>query len=196
MTINFILYICFCIGLYDKTYVRLQHIDTEGYLGCPNSVCDLRTCSLKNFESCTKELFQIIGEGGGNIKSGQRVRFRYAAAGNSWLGCPHYNRCDKRPCAGTVSRANNFNICWGEIFVIYGRGRRNGENILHGDVVSIYYLPQRSGSTYSRSGYITIAGSFLGADTSISSCLGSTPPSYFRYSSCLDSVFRIYIKTI
>ena len=176
--------------------MRLEHIDTKGYLGCPNSICDLHTCSSTNFETCMKELFQIIGEGGGNIKSGQRVRFRYVAAENSWLGCPHSNRCDKRSCPGALSRASNLNTCWGERFVIYGRGRRNGENLLHGDIVSIYFLPQHEGSSYSRSGYITIAGSSSGADTSISSCLGSTPPSYFKYSSCPDSVFRIYKKTI
>ena len=178
--------------------MRLEHIDTEGYLGCPNSVCDLRTCSSKSFETCMQELFQIIGEGGGSIKSGQKVSFRYVAAENSWLGCPHYNRCDKRSCPGTFNRESNFNTCWGERFVIYGHGRRNKENILHGDIVSIYFSPKHSGSSYSGSsyhsspGYITIAGSSLGADTSISACLGSTPPTYFRYSSCPDSVFRIY----
>ena len=102
-------------------------MNTRGYLGCPKDVCDLRTCSssnYKNFDTCSGESFQILGERGGNIESGQRVRFRYVSEANSWLGCSHNNRCDKRTCPGAINSkaANNFNTCWGERFVIYGHG--------------------------------------------------------------------------
>ena len=189
------------LGLYNGTFVRIELMNTRGYLGCPSDVCDLRKCSssnFKNFDTCSGESFQILGERGGNIESGQRVRFRYVSEVNSWLGCPHRNRCDKRTCPGAIGSraANNFNTCWGERFVIYGRGRNHGEKILNGDIVSIYFLPQESGVTYSKPGYITIKGSTVGADTSLDSCLGSVPPAYFRYPHCPTSVFRIHKKTI
>ena len=44
------------------------------YFGCPNDLCDIHTCSINhhnNFSICDGEGFEIIGEGGGSIKSGQ-----------------------------------------------------------------------------------------------------------------------------
>ena len=49
-------------------------MSAKGYFGCPNDICDFRTCSINhhnNFGICDGEEFEIIGEGGGSIKSGQ-----------------------------------------------------------------------------------------------------------------------------
>ena len=62
------------IGVYDKNFVRLELMSAKGYLGCPSAICDFRTCPVyfhTDFDGCTGEGFQIIGEGGGSIKSGQ-----------------------------------------------------------------------------------------------------------------------------
>lgn len=171
-------------------------MNAKGYLGCPYDVCDLKTCPLrhyKNFETCYGEGFQIIGEGGGSIKSGQRVRFRYVNEGN-WLGCPHNNRCDKRSCPGAITSAaaNNFDTCWGERFVIYARDRSSGEQIQNGDIVMIYFQGKESEG---KPGYISIQKSYVGADTSLSLCPGkNVVPTYFSYSRCTTSVFRIHRK--
>ena len=180
----------------SEDYMRVELLSAKGYLSCPYDVCDSRTYPLynfKNFEVCGGEGFQILDEGGGSIKSGQRVRFRYVNGGNLWLGCPRNNQCGKRSCPGTISStsARNLNTCWGERFVIYARGRHNGEDLQNQDIVVIYFPAKESEG---KPGYITIQGSRSGADTSLSSCLGSTPPIYFSYSRCPTSVFRIHRK--
>jgi len=175
--------------------VRLELMSAKGYLGCPNRICDLGVCSLTNYNNfgvCGKEGFQIIGEGGGSIKSGQRVRFRYTNEHNRWLGCP-YNRCDKRPCPGSINSANarNFDTCWGEVFKIYACGRHDQDQIQNGDLVMIYFEDERS----IMKGFISIQGSSEGADTSISVCPGNNPPpASLSYSFCSRNVFRIHRK--
>ena len=175
--------------------MRLELIGAKGYLGCPFDVCDLRTCPIghhKNFAICTGEGFQIIGEGGGSIKSGQRVRFRFVREGNTWLGCP-LNYCDKRLCPGEINsvRARNFDTCWGEVFRIYACGRNNGHRIQNGDLVMIYFPEHPHGKG---KGYISIQGSSEGADTSLSLCPGNNSLTPLRYSLCSNNVFRIHRK--
>ena len=62
------------VGIYDRNYVRLDLMRAKRYFGCPNDLCDIHTCSINhhnNFSICDGEGFEIIGEGGGSIKSGQ-----------------------------------------------------------------------------------------------------------------------------
>ena len=164
----------------------------RGWLGCIDSVCDLRSCpyggnNIYDFNSCHGELFRIVVENGGSAKSGYRVRFLYVTWTNWWLGCPINNRCDKRNCPGSLAQGASFSRCNGEIFRIYACGRNHGDTIYNGDLVMIY-LPAYG------SKYISIQGSTEGADTSLNSCPGSTPPAYFSYSICSNNVFRIYKK--
>ena len=127
----------------DQDYLRLQLLETRGgWLGCPDSVCDLRTCSSSNnnyanFGECRGEQFQIIGKGtqGSSIKSGQLIRLRYVDADDSWLGYApvgsSFNQyhCGKNPCPGSNQRSRDFSRCGAEMFRIYARGRANGETI-------------------------------------------------------------------
>ena len=175
-------------------------MSAKGYFGCPNDVCDFRTCSINhhnNFSICDEEGFEIIGEGGGSIKSGQRVSFRFVKEENKWLGCPHNNQCDiMRTCPGsdTSSRARNFNTCWGERFKIYACGRNNGDHIQNGDLVMIYF-PGHSPTMFSNDKkYISMEGSTEGDDASMSTCPGINAPSSFVFSFCPNSVFRIHRK--
>ena len=187
------------VGVYDKNFVRLELMSAKGYLGCPYAICDFRTCSVNHhndFNGCTGEGFQIIGEGGGNIKSGQRVSFRFVREGNVWMGCPHSNHCDKRTCPGSVtsSRARNFNTCWGERFTIYACERNNGDHIQNGDLVMIYFPGNPSSKSSNDKKYISIEESAEGDDTSISTCPGINAPSCFSFSICPKSVFHIHRK--
>ena len=188
-----------CLGqlpLRDHDYLKLQFLGAKDtWLGCPDSICDLRTCPSSNqnyryFDNrCWGEDFQIIGEGTSltSIKSGQRIRLRYLRE-HKWLGCPSNVNCDKRTCPGTTSQGGNFanNRCWGEIFIIYARGKTNGQTIYNGDLVMLYY--QHNGR------YVSIQGKNLGDDTSLDFCPGMVPPAYLSYGICSKNVFRIYRK--
>ena len=182
------------LPLRNHDLIRLEFMGAKGWLGYPDSVCDLRNCpyygnNIYNFNSCHGELFRIVVENGGSVKSGYRVHFQYVTWTNWWLGCPIANRCDKRNCPGSLAQGASFtnSRCNGEIFRIYAHGRNYGNTIYNGDLVMIY-LPAYS------SNYISTQGSTEGADTSMNSCPGRTPPAYFSYSICSNNVFRIYKK--
>ena len=187
------------VQLKDQDYLKLQVLSTkDGWLGCPDTVCDLRTCPSRNsnylnFDGrCWGEEFQIIGEGAlhNPIKCGQRIRLRYLREQNTWMGCPSKrNYCDKRTCPGTTAQGSNFanSRCWGEIFRIYSRGKVNGQTLYSGDVVMLYY--EHGGR------YVSIQGENFGDDTSLNFCPGVTPPAYLSYGTCSRNAFRIYRKS-
>ena len=168
----------------------------NAWLGCPDSVCDLRICSTyghsnnyANFGVCGEEQFQIIGLGtqGSSIKSGQRIRLRYLAEHNSWLECStSEDHCNKGTCSGTSVQASNFSRCWKEMFRIFARGRAKGQTIYNGDVVMLYQI------VFGR--YVSIQGEYESSDTSLNFCPGVTPPAYLSYGICSKNVFRIYRK--
>ena len=190
---NCALFMSSASSIQDEDLIRLEFMGAKGWLGCPDSVCDLRSCpyhsSNVEFSSCHGELFRIVIEGGSPLLSGDRVRFQYATWGNRWLGCPHNNRCDKRACPGSLSQASDFNrACSGETFRIYARGREVRQRIYNGDLVMIH-LPAYGGK------YISIQGSSEGSDTVMTHCngpTGSVPPGFFSYLMCSKNVFRIY----
>ena len=178
-------------SIQNHNYVRLEFkgIGASGFLGCPQSVCDLRSCPyysnyIKSLKPCDGEQFRIVVENGGTVHSGERVRFQYVIGGNEWLGCFHdYNYCKKYTCPGSLSQATNFNRCAGETFRIYARGR-DRTNIVNGDLVMIH-LPYNNK-------YISIPGYKERSNTYMNSCPEHTPPSYDDYTKCSNNVFRIY----
>ena len=184
----------------DQDYLRLQLLETRGgWLGCPDSVCDLGTCSTNNnnyanFGVCRGEQFQIIGQGtpGSPIKCGHLIRLRYVDADNSWLGYApvgsSFNRhsLGKNPCPGSNQQSRNFRRCGAEMFIMYARGRVYGETIYNGDVVMVYQI------VIGR--YVSIQGKSEGDDTSFNFCPGKTPPAYLSYAMCSKNAFRIYRK--
>lgn len=183
--------------LRDHNYLKLQFLGArDAWLGCPDVICDLRTCPSNNGNyryydtQCWGEEFQIIGEGAAYnpIKCGQQIRLRYLREHNTWLGCPTNNHCDKRTCPDTTAQGRNFSNdrCWGEIFRICARGRRNGEVVYNGDVVMLYYV--RGGK------YISIQGESFGYNTSLNFCPGIVPPAYLSYGICSKNAFRVYRK--
>ena len=189
------------VQLKDRDYIKLQFLGAkDAWLGCPstfNGVCDIRTCSnygqYRYFDGrCYGEDFQIINEGLdlSPIKSGQRIRIRYLHEHNTWLSCREHanNHCNKKTCSGTTAQGKDFtnNRCWGEVFIIYARGRRNGDIIYNGDFVMLYYRQLTR--------YVTIQGEQVYSDTSLNNCPGEVPPAYLSYSICSKNVFRIYRK--
>jgi len=169
----------------------------DAWLGCPDTICDLRTCPSGNnyryFDArCWGEEFQVIGEGPNfsPIKSGQRIRIRYLREHNSWMGCPNHEKktCDKRTCPGTTAQGKDFtnDRCWGEIFIMYARGRTNGQVIQNGDVVMLYY--KKIGL------YVSIKGEDYTDDTSLNFSPGVVPPAYLSYGICSKNAFRVYRK--
>ena len=171
--------------------MEFKGIGASGWLGCPFRVCDLRSCpyyenNVKSINPCGGEQFRIVIENGGNLYSGNRVRFQYVTGSKQWLGCPGRTYCEKKPCPGTLSEAANFNNgCEGETFRIYARDNGLGGGIYNGDLVMIY-LPAYG------SKYITIQGYKESSDTSMNYCPGKIPPSYDDYTKCSNNVFRIY----
>ena len=186
------------LQLNDHDYLRLQFLGAKhAWLGSGSSdnIFDLRTCPTWNknyryFDRCLGGVFQIIGKGATSqsrqIKSGQLIRLRYINEHNTWMGCPFNNSCDKRTCPGTNIQASNFTMCYGEIFIIYARGKTNGQTIYNGDVVMLYY--------YVGGKYVSIQGQNWGDDTSLDFCPGKTPPAYLSYGICSKNTFRIYRK--
>ena len=182
------------LELRDQDWLRLQFLGArDAWLGCLDNVCDLRRCPSESERyrhpgRCWGEEFQIIGEGPnyGPIKSGHRIRLRYPHDQNTWMGCPDYNRCDKRTCPGTTDQGKNFTSdrCWGETFFIYARGKANGAVINNGDVVMLYY--PHTGL------YVSIQGENDNDDTSLDFCPGVAPPAYLSYALCSKNAFRIY----
>ena len=168
----------------------------NAWLGCPDSVCDLRICpsygnsnNYANFGVCGEEQFQIIGKGtqGSSIKSGQLIRLRYLAEHNSWVGCSAIDdHCYKSECPGTSVQGSDFTRCSGEMFRMYARGKTNGQTIYNGDLVMLYQI------LFGR--YVSIQGEYEGSDTSLNFCPGVTPPAYLSYGICSKNVFRIYRK--
>ena len=62
-------------------------VGARGWLSCSQSVCDLRSCpyqgnNIKDFNSCSGELFRVVVENGGTVQSGERVHFQYVTSGN------------------------------------------------------------------------------------------------------------------
>ena len=179
--------------LRDLDHLRLQFLGAKNaWLGCPHSVCDLRKCpstnnNYANFGVCGGEQFQIINDGtqGSSVKSGQQIRLRSLTGSNYWMGCPLNNRCDRRPCPGAIVKARNFSDCGGEILRMYARGKTDGQIIYNGDIVMLYYYTGM---------YVSIQGEKEGDDTSLNTCPGPTPLSYFSYGLCSKNAFRIYRK--
>jgi len=117
----------------------------DAWLGFPDTICDLRSCpsigdNYRYFDgTCSGEEFQKIGEGYMS-NPGQRIQLRYIHEFNTWLGCDIYESvtgCYKNKSSGTTAQGQDFNNnrCWGEIFIIYARGRANGAVIYNGDVI-------------------------------------------------------------
>lgn len=184
------------IKLLDGDRLRFQSIGVRrGFIGCYDDICDLRFCpswnenNLRDFSLCWAEVFQIIGEGlhlGGPITSGMRVRIRYTRVANTWFACVNNARCDKRPCPGNITQARNFDVCGGEVFHIYARGREFGEDIANGDLVMLF-------SSFIDRRYVAANGQNDADDLTVDFCPGETPPAYLSYAFCSKNVFRIYI---
>ena len=181
--------------LRDHDYLKLQALDArDGWLGCPDAVCDLRHCPSSNdnyryFDGrCWGEEFQIISEGAPHtpIKCGQRIRLRYLHEHNAWMTCSSSTNCRKTTCPSTTSQGGNFNRCYEEIFRLYARGKANGQILYSGDVVMLYY--EHGGR------YVSIQGENSGDDTSLNFCPGVTPPAYLNYGICSKHAFCIYRK--
>ena len=176
---------------HDLVRLEFKGVGASGWLGCSDTVCDLRSCPyynnyIRTGSYCKGEEFRIVVENGGTVESGERVRFQSFIGSNQWLGCPISNRCDKRPCPGTLSQAANLNRCSGETFRIYAREKGfGGGTIYNGDLVMIH-LPAYG------SKYISIQGYKEMTDTSMNYCPGKVPPSYDDFTTCSNNVFRIY----
>ena len=179
--------------LKDRDFLRLQSVATRNaWLGCPHTVCDLRRCpsmnhNYRDFNKCSGEVFQIIGEGDSPIiTSGRLIRLKYIDDHNTWMGCPTKKYCSKKRCPGSELEAKNFAKCGGEMFRIYARGKTLGQAIHNGDVVMLHF--ENDGR------YVSINGQNEGDDTSIDFCPGRPPPAYLSYGICSKNAFRIYKK--
>ena len=182
--------------LKDHDYLRLQFLGArDGWLGCPDPVCDLRKCpsvnnNHQNFQNCWGEVFQIIGEGANYapIRVGQRVRFRYLRLHNTWIGCRQdKDHCEHNTCPGSTLQGKNFNRCHWEMFKLFARGKRNGAIIQNSDEVMLYHEQQGMRR------YVSIQGKKDNvAGTSLDFCPGVAPPAFLSYAICSKNMFRIY----
>ena len=60
--------------LHNHDLIKLEFMCAKGWLGCPDSVCDLCSCSYGSgrieFSSCHGELFRIVVENSDPVRSG------------------------------------------------------------------------------------------------------------------------------
>ena len=107
------------------------------------------TCPGDTFEGkkdeCWAEVFEIYRlHGGGNINTGDLVGIYYPREQewfSMWEGYGRKSDCPGRPNVGHGFEGENHHIkCWGEVFRVYAKGKRNGVRIKDGDTLAFYYV--------------------------------------------------------
>ena len=100
-------------------------------------------------DGCWAEVFEIYGlYGGGNICTGDFVGIYYPREQNwfsMWEGYGRKSDCPGRPNMRHGFEGENHHIkCWGEVFRVYAKGKRNGVRIKDGDTLAFYYVFRES----------------------------------------------------
>ena len=136
---------------------------------------------------CVGEVMQIYrANGPGSVKVGDLIGIYYPID-KKWLGCHGSGNCYKHACPGHPTLAYGFSNyehwhrCYGEIYKIYARGKKNGDIITHKDDVMILFLQNFD--------YLSFPGGTIHRNPCPS---GHRPPSREKYDCCWGEVFNIW----
>lgn len=140
-----------------------------------------------DWDNCREQAFKIYRQNGpGSVAVGDTVALYYPVDGE-WFGC--YNTdCKTSSCPGSPNPTHGFatqdhwDLCLGEVFRIYARGKNNDDIIDTDDDIVLFY-PRDVKWVYQ--GY--------DGNTRKSTCLGnSKPPPASRYDGCAYETFKIW----
>ena len=183
--------LCYAAIITHGSTIALQPVyDKRNWLGCTGATCRTEACPNLYMEgddwgNCKGQVFQIYHIcGSGEIKAGDAVGIYYPKE-QKWFGCSGTN-CGKATCPGQLTAEYGFaNLdkwfnCWGEVFIIYARGKEIGESITAQDHVILYYI--RGGN------YI-----YVGTHTGHATCPGTVrPPPDEKFDRCWGEILEIW----
>ena len=131
-------------------------------------------------------MFRIYKNPSGHIQVGDKVGLYFPIKGK-WFSCWDSN-CDTKPCPSTphwyygFANRHKWQVCSGEIFQIYARGKNVGDYISHQDAIMLCYPYQ--------SNWVSLHESRHSAHKQ--TCPGSTlPPPLAKWDACNGEVFFI-----
>ena len=171
-----------------QTYVR------NYWLSCSPPSCFRHGCPRMlmrgtDWTFCFGEVFRIYrASGSGLVRVGDLVGLYYPHQSGRWLGCRGVN-CAKDTCPGQPTTTHGFAShehwyrCWGEVFIIYSKGKSDGTIINDGDDIMLYYLHDE----------IWVAQG--DGNTQKLPCAGTArPPSLSKFDACTLETFTIWKK--
>ena len=164
------------------------------WLSCYETFCDANSCGGLFFEGsdwndCPEGVFEIYHSTGVyyNIQVGEQVGL-YSPSQQGWLSLyqnyGHAESCPGKPDLDTgFHRADSWYYCGAEIFMIYAKGKVDGEIITENDVIQLYF---------------PLTSSYVNVDNSnFDPVYGATcpdlypPPSDESYEDCPYATFQV-----
>ena len=174
--------------------IALQHLRQKRYwLGCAGKRCTQATCpglymEGHNWKQCWGEVFRIYRQlGKGAIRVGNVIGLYYPRQRGNWFsmagGKGHKATCPGLPTiAHGFSNNNKWYHCYGEVFKIYARGKRNGAVITDHDDITLCYIRARKW-----------VGFFNPPD--FRTCPGTKlPPPPDRYDVCWGEIAELWLR--
>ena len=153
-------------------------------------------CPIRCFDNCwvpcQGEVLQIYRmEGPGTVHSGDTVGIYYPL-GKTWFSM-YEGEGHKDKCPGTPNIETGFHTrqlwykCWGEVFLVFAKGKNNGEQITAGDRLALFYPAEHSHVRFSTN------------QSTLSQCMleksgGSIQPSNRAYDECLEDSVLLTIS--
>ena len=141
-----------------------------------------------DWNRCWGEVYQIFRKHGpGHVRVGDIVGIYYPRERN-WFALSG-GRGHLEPCPGHPTKRYGFQDlhrwfrCWGEVYVIYARGKRNGQLIRDRDDVMLYFIHGHSWVSLGR-GYVNTE-----------KCPGGNlPPAPDKYDVCWGENFELFLR--
>lgn len=166
------------------------------YLSCRSRNCNRYSCphlymDKGDWTNCYGEVFEIYRrKGAGLVRVGDDIGLYYPRESGKWFGCAG-SKCNKATCPGKHSCNNGFstpdrwNVCWGEVFKIYARGKLNGEVIRVHDHILLYYPRAKN--------WIGVSG--RGGYAEHRTCPGGRlPPPADKFDRCWGEIFELWAQ--
>ena len=176
-------------------YGKNQWLECNG--NCASSDCPGLVMDRDDWTDCRDETFRIYRMGGRYrsdiIQCGSYVALYqgFTVSSGAWLGCAN-TRCSIGTCPGlpSIGIGNGivgihnkvFQTCWGEVFIIYARGKTLGEPITENDYIMLYYPRDQN--------YVSLWPNQPYAHHE--TCPGTArPPGTDKYNDCVGEVLQI-----
>ena len=198
-------YICLLLytDLIRGSTIALQTFTANEWLSCRKRECDVHTCPGTHFTNsdwnrCKGELFKIhqLGDNGQAkdlVLVGDVLGLEYTDKRNQWLGCAG-EVCERSSCPGKPSNKYGFDSknhhfrCYGEVFRIYAKDKKEKETIESDSDIMLYHVQNDKWLSVQKDKCTSVGDKIVVNAT----CPGkSRPPSTQMYDNCASEVFRI-----